>query len=136
MDFSTKTRLKLRVAVCPFVASNSFENNLQHHRVVGVKRDADTLIAVPVILRQFLLLLPLDCTFSDLKSLTKDQYAKLYKSQPNYLPLKSVVLFKDSNYQSLVIQELHLKYLGKLKEFPEPLFRTVTNANTKIWAIP
>ena len=97
MDFSTKTRLKLRVAVCPFVASNSFENNLQHHRVVGVKRDADTLIAVPVILRQFLLLLPLDCTFSDLKSLTKDQYAKLYKSQPNYLPLKSVVLFKDSN---------------------------------------
>lgn len=96
MDFSSQTRLKLRVAVCPFVAPTTFESNPQHNRVVGVKRDAGN-ISAPVILRQFLLLLPLDCTFSDLKSLTMAQYDKLYKSQANYLPLKSVVLFKDVN---------------------------------------
>lgn len=97
MDFSSQTRLKLRVAV---IVANSFESNPQHHRVVGVKRDSGS-VSAPVILRQFLLLLPLDSTFSDLKSLTLGQYEKLYKSQSNYLPLKSVVLFKDANHCDL-----------------------------------
>lgn len=91
MDFATQTRLKLRVAIV------SVNNSTAHHldRVVGVKRQAGAVL-VPVM-KQFLLLTPLDSTFADLKSLTRAQYEKLYKSQTGYLPLKNILLFQDSN---------------------------------------
>ena len=101
MDFS-QTRLKLRVAVCPYVAPVGPE---YHHRIVGMKRDSGSNVSL-VILRQFLLLLPLDFTFADLTTLVTAQYDKLYRSQPAYVPIKSIALFRDSNQCDLDLDYL------------------------------
>lgn len=93
MDFSTQTRLKLRVAI---ISANTITSIHHLERIVGVKREA-TGSALVSILKQFLLLIPLDSTFADLKSFTRSQYEKLYKSQAGYLPLKNILLFQDSN---------------------------------------
>lgn len=41
-------------------------------------------------------------------------------------------LFKDAGYQTLVIQELYIKYISVLPEFPEPLLRTLSKNNNAI----
>jgi hypothetical protein len=101
MDFS-QTRLKLRVAVCPFIAPFGPE---YHHRIVGMKRDSGSSACL-VILRQFLLLIPLECTFADLTSRVISHYEKLYKNQPAYVPIKNIALFRDSNQCDLDLDYL------------------------------
>lgn len=101
MDFS-QTRLKLRVAVCPYVAPINPE---YQHRIVGMKRDSNSGPSL-VILRQFLLLLPLDCTFADLTSRVTSQYEKLYQNQPAFVPIKGIALFRDFNQCDLDLDYL------------------------------
>ena len=97
MDFSSQSRLKLRVAIIPGNNNNIILENI--HRIVGVKREAGSVLipSSPAVLKQFLLLIPFDSTFADLKSLTRSQYEKLYKQQTGYLPVKNILLFQDSN---------------------------------------
>jgi hypothetical protein len=92
----SQMKLKLRVAVIS--ATSAFDpKKITAPPTTGAKRDASTLqqTCAPFVHRQFLLLVPNDCTFSDLKPLLRTHYYKLYSAEPNFVPLKRVIKFRD-----------------------------------------
>jgi hypothetical protein len=135
MDFS-QTRLKLRVAVCPFSMLGGGFESVHHQRVVGVKRSVNESSSL-VILRQFLLLPPLDCTFSDLQSLVLTQYEKLYKQQSGYTRITSLTVFRDSNHCDLDLDYLVSDICASndliyaMVELEDPNKKTKNDSNTE-----
>ena len=88
-------KLKIRVAV---ISATSALDPKKVALPVTNKRDASTLqqpAPAPFVHRQFLLLVPVESTFSDLKPLLRAHYDKLYSSETTFVPLRRVLKFRD-----------------------------------------
>ncbi len=89
-------KLKLRVAVIS--STSAFEpKKIPSPPVTSGKREASTLQQpnATLVHRQFLLMVPVECTFAHLKGLLRSHYDKIYASESNFVPLRRIVKFRD-----------------------------------------